>query len=88
MLVVVKVLHAKNVTTVNRNRWEAAENDKYGDYQLNGSKVIDFVNFQDGGRRHLGFYENVMFDQLVVKNVTAATFPSNMVTIGWTVQKL
>ena len=88
MLVVVKVLHAKNVTTVNRNRWEAAENDKYGDYQLNGSKVIDFVNFQDGKRRHLGLCDIVIFDQFVVEIVTAATFSSNMVTIGWTFQKL
>ena len=30
---------------------------------------------------------NVEFDQLAKKYVTDATSPSNMVTIGWTVQK-
>ena len=55
---------------------------KYGDNRLNGSTVLDIVNFQDGGCRHLGFRENVIFDQFARKYITDATFPSNMVTIS------
>ena len=51
-------------------------------------KLQHFLQIQDGGRRHLGFYHKFKFDQSVVLCVTESTWCSNLVKIGPTVQKL
>ena len=87
-MAVVKMLYltnlSKNTSQMQLSRqiwWESVEGFKrYSTFPI--------LHLQNGSRLHLGFRENFIFDHFVEKYVTDATFLSNMVTIGGTVQKL
>ena len=55
---------------------------KYGANRLNGLKVGALLCFQDGGRYHLGFLQNVIPEIISCQYVTDAFSSSNMVQIG------
>jgi len=51
-------------------------------------KLQHFLQVQDGGRRHLGFWHKFKFDQTGVQCVTGPIWRFNWVKIDLTVQKL
>ena len=61
---------------------------KFGENRSKISKVTALSNNSSGGRRHLGFCHNLQFNQTCALSGTGATWRSNLVKIGQTVQKL